>query len=179
MPKFYVGVDISKFKHTCSIIAEDGKVLNKSLDIANNMEGFKTLLHTLDKVGDRDNVFVLMEATGHYHEHLFRFLLAHHIKVQIKNPVLIARFKESLDLNRAKTDKLDAMLLARYASMHEFTPSTCSLYNIERIKRLSRAKYFLYKDRTRTINLLHRYLDESFPELIPFLKERDQGKSVI
>lgn len=75
------------------------------------MEEFNTLLKTVYEVGDRDKMFVLMEARGHYHEHPFRFLPARHIKVQIKNPVVIARLNKSLDLNMAQKDKLDACFL--------------------------------------------------------------------
>ena len=62
------------------------------------------------------------------------------------------------------------------ASKHPFSPSMLKSYNIERIRRISRAKYFLYQDKERTINHLHRYLDESFPELVPFLRKRGDIK---
>ena len=99
MPKFYVGFDVSKFNDTCSVIFEDGKVINQIFVIANNMEEFNTLLKTLYEVGDRDNMFVLMEARGHYHEHLFHFLPARHIKVQIKNPVVIGSADKKLNVS--------------------------------------------------------------------------------
>jgi len=89
---------------------------------------------------------------------------------------VIARFKQSEYLDKAKTDNLDALLIAQYASKHPFSPSMLKSYNIERIRRISRAKYFLYQDKERTINHLHRYLDESFPELIPFLRKRGDIK---
>lgn len=177
MPTYFVGIDVSKFKHTCCIISEDGEIIKKSFDFSNSKEGFDLLIEIFKSIDQSESLFqIVMEATGHYHECLFRYLVANNYLVQIKNPVVIARFKQSEYLDKAKTDNLDALLIAQYASKHPFSPSMLKSYNIERIKRISRAKYFLYQDKERTINHLHRYLDESFPELIPFLRKRGDIK---
>ena len=173
MPTYFVGIDVSKFKHTCCIISEHGEIIKKSFDFSNSKEGFDSLIETFKSIDQSESLYqIVMEATGHYHECLFRYLVANNYLVQIKNPVVIARFKQSEYLDKAKTDNLDALLIAQYASKHPFSPSMLKSYNIERIRRISRAKYFLYQDKERTINHLHRYLDESFPELIPFLGKR-------
>ena len=158
----YVGIDVSKFKHTCCIIDENGEVIRKSFDFPNSKEGFDLLIDEFKSIDEPESIQIVMEATGHYHECLFRYLVANNYQVQIKNPVVIARFKESEYLDKAKTDNLDALLIAQYASKHPFSPSMLKSYNIERIRRIARAKYFLYQDKERTINHLHRYLDESF-----------------
>lgn len=177
MLTYFVGIDVSKFKHTCCIISGDGEIVKKSFDFSNSKEGFDSLIEIFKSIDQSESLFqIVMEATGHYHECLFRYLVANNYLVQIKNPVVIARFKQSEYLDKAKTDKLDALLIAQYASKHPFSPSMLKSYNIERIRRISRAKYFLYQDKERTINHLHRYLDESFPELIPFLRKRGDIK---
>lgn len=177
MPTYFVGIDVSKFKHTCCIIDGDGEIIKKSFDFSNSKEGFDSLIETFKSIDQSESLFqIVMEATGHYHECLFRYLVANNYLVQIKNPVVIARFKQSEYLDKAKTDNLDALLIAQYASKHPFSPSMLKSYNIERIRRISRAKYFLYQDKERTINHLHRYLDESFPELVPFLRKRGDIK---
>ena len=177
MPTYFVGIDVSKFKHTCCIISGDGEIIKKSFDFSNSKEGFDSLIEIFKSIDQSESLFqIVMEATGHYHECLFRYLVANNYLAQIKNPVVIARFKQSEYLDKAKTDNLDALLIAQYASKHPFSPSMLKSYNIERIRRISRAKYFLYQDKERTINHLHRYLDESFPELIPFLRKREDIK---
>ena len=177
MPTYYVGIDVSKFKHTCCIIDGNGEIVKKSFDFSNSKEGFDSLIEIFKSIDQSESLFqIVMEATGHYHECLFRYLVANNYLVQIKNPVVIARFKQSEYLDKAKTDNLDALLIAQYASKHPFSPSMLKSYNIERIRRISRAKYFLYQDKERTINHLHRYLDESFPELVPFLRKRGDIK---
>ena len=177
MPTYFVGIDVSKFKHTCCIIDGDGEIIKKSFDFSNSKEGFDSLIEIFKSIDQSESSFqIVMEATGHYHECLFRYLVANNYLAQIKNPVVIARFKQSEYLDKAKTDNLDALLIAQYASKHPFSPSMLKSYNIERIRRISRAKYFLYQNKERTINRLHRYLDESFPELIPFLRKRGDIK---
>lgn len=177
MPTYFVGIDVSKFKHTCCIIDGNGEIVKKSFDFSNSKEGFDSLIKIFKSIDQSESLFqIVMEATGHYHECLFRYLVANNYLAQIKNPVVIARFKQSEYLDKAKTDNLDALLIAQYASKHPFSPSMLKSYNIERIRRISRAKYFLYQDKERTINHLHRYLDESFPELIPFLRKRGDIK---
>ena len=156
MPTYYVGVDVSKFKHTCCIIDEQGEVLRNSFDFSNSKEGFDSLIEIFSSISQSKSSFqIVMEATGHYHECLFRYLIANYYSVQIKNPVVIARFKQSEYLDKAKTDNLDALLIAQYASKHPFSPSMLKSYNIERIRRISRAKYFLYQDKERIVNHLH------------------------
>ena len=44
---FYVGIDVSKFKHTVAIIDQNGEVRKKSFDISNSREGFDSLLNEL------------------------------------------------------------------------------------------------------------------------------------
>jgi transposase len=177
MPTYYVGIDASKFKHTCCIIDEQGEILKNSFNFSNSKEGFDSLIEIFQSINQSKSSFqIVMEATGHYHECLFRYLVTNNYLVQIKNPVVILRFKQSEYLDKAKTDNLDALIIAQYASKHPFSPSMLKSYNIERIRRISRAKYFLFQDKERTVNHLHRYLDESFPELIPFLRKRGDIK---
>ena len=174
---YFLGIDIAKTNHVAYLINSTGDVVIRAIKFTNSNEGLHKLLTTIqDKLGDLSSIEVAMEATGHYHECLFRYLVANNYLVQIKNPVVISRFKQSEYLDKAKTDNLDALLIAQYASKHPFSPSMLKSYNIERIRRISRAKYFLYQDKERTINHLHRYLDESFPELIPFLRKRGDIK---
>lgn len=39
-PMYFIGIDISKFKHDCAIIDEAGDTVTASWSFANNCEGF-------------------------------------------------------------------------------------------------------------------------------------------
>lgn len=61
---YFVGIDISKFKHACAILDELGAVITSSGSFNNDCEGFSLFvdhLNTLD--GDKKIGF---ESAGHY-----------------------------------------------------------------------------------------------------------------
>ena len=170
----FVGIDVSKFKHDVAIINQDG-VLMGSFTIKNSREGFDSLLNELGLLGLKEQIKIGMEATGHYMMCLSRCLISNGYQVQIYNPVLISNFRNSESVNLAKNDRIDAMLIAKYVSTHPFTSSPQSSYLIDEIRKISRVKYFLIGDRTRVLNHLNRYLDEVFPEFIPFFDKKEDG----
>ncbi|MCQ3035334.1 MAG: IS110 family transposase [Bacilli bacterium] len=173
--EFYVGIDIAKYKHTVAIIDNDGVVRKENFNISNNLEGFNSLLNELGLLGQKEQIKIGMEATGHYMTCLAKFLNRNGYRVQIYNPFLIHRFKESETCNGAKTDKLDSLLIARYVSFHTFTSSPQLSYNIEQVRKIERAKYFLFADKIRAYNHLLRYLDEVFPEFCKFFEKNEDG----
>ena len=56
-----------------------------------------------------------MEATGHYWKNLFAALAAGGYSVALLNPLRTHRFAEE-DLERTKTDAIDALGIARFAA---------------------------------------------------------------
>lgn len=172
---YYVGVDVSKLKHTISIIDDKGEIIEKNFDINNTRQGFDELLNKLSVLMPKNEVFIGMEATGHYMRCLARMLITNQYHVEILNPSLIVNFRNSIQVSQAKTDKLDALLIAKYMQYNAFAPSQVLSNNIERLRKLTHAKYFFMKDRTKCFNHLHRYLDETFPEIINFMKTKEDG----
>ena len=175
---FYVGIDVSKYKHTVSIIDQEGVVRKKSFDISNSREGFDSFLNELGLLGLKEQIKIGMEATGHYMNCLVRCLVSNGYQVQIYNPSIIAKFRDSEAVDSAKTDNLDALLIAKYVSTHAFTSSPQLSYLIGEIRKISRAKYFLFGDKTCCYNHLLRYLDEIFPEFVPFYKKKEDGNKI-
>ena len=173
MEDFYVGIDVSKFKHTVAIIDQNGEIRKKSFDISNSREGFDSLLNELGLLGQKEQIKIGMEATGHYMNCLVRCLISNGYQVQIYNPSLISMFRDAESVNLAKTDNLDAMLIAKYVATHPFTSSPQISYLIGEIRKISRAKYFLFGDKTACYNHLLRYLDEVFPEFVSFFKKNE------
>ena len=48
---YYIGIDISKFKHDCAVIDDSGEIVTPSWSFTNDSEGFsqlKTLVDSLD-----------------------------------------------------------------------------------------------------------------------------------
>ena len=47
---YFVGIDISKYKHDCFIMSETGDVISNSFTITNNQDGFHMLLTILNNI---------------------------------------------------------------------------------------------------------------------------------
>ena len=54
---YYVGIDVSKYKHDCFIVTSDGEVIRESFSFGNDHDGFQTLLSALDPLGDHRHLF--------------------------------------------------------------------------------------------------------------------------
>lgn len=103
----YVGIDISKLTFDVAISSSEDKY--KHFKFTNNYEGFMMFLEHL-KVSES---ICVMEASGPYYLKLATFLSEQAIDVCVINPLVIRRFSQ-MRMNRAKTDKKDAMLIAEY-----------------------------------------------------------------
>lgn len=111
----YVGIDVGKFELEvyCN---------NESFQAANNQSGIKKLLSFLKKLTDKNSKtpLVVCEATGGYERLLVKQMRANHYAVHVAHPNKIRAFAKSKGL-LAKTDKIDASLIADYAKMMQVT----------------------------------------------------------
>jgi len=109
MPETTIGVDIAKQKFDVARLC-DNKYRHKKFD--NNDQGFAAFLVWMASFGDAQT-WICMEATGAYSIPLAEFLVEQGYRVSVVNPAKIHAFAKS-ELSRAKTDKADAKLIARY-----------------------------------------------------------------
>ena len=108
---YFVGIDISKFKHDCAIVDELGDVITPSWSFQNNCEGFSLLRELLDALDGEKKIG--FEATGHYGQNLKLFLESNGFSFMEINPLLISRFVRSKSLRNTKHRLLiDSKLLA-------------------------------------------------------------------
>lgn len=78
-----------------------------------------------------------MEATGAYSQPLADFLVAKGYSVSVVNPAKIKTYAKS-ELSRAKTDKADAKLIARYARSMQpglWTPPPSAIRRLHALTR--------------------------------------------
>ena len=109
---YFIGIDISKYKHDCFIMNENNQVIRDSFSFDNSQEGFKTFLDVLKSLDCSQEIKIGLEATGHYGNNLKLFLIDNGYSFMEFNPLLIKRFASSHSLRRTKTDKYDASLIA-------------------------------------------------------------------
>ena len=103
-----VGIDVSKDWLDVAVQAEGKRV--EAAQFANTAEGWRKLHHYLQKrVGK--GAPVCLEATGSYGEGVAAYLYEAGYAVSVVNPARIKAYAAS-QLQRNKTDKLDAILIA-------------------------------------------------------------------
>ena len=102
----YVGIDVSK-AHLDVSVSSEARVWRT----ANNPEGIASLLESLGRVAPR---LVVMESSGGYEYQAAVELTVAGYAVAVVNPRQVRDFGRSIGRN-AKTDELDAAVLARFA----------------------------------------------------------------
>lgn len=168
---YFVGIDISKYKHDCFIITESSDVCN-SFTIKNNIDGFEELLSVLNSLDNQEQIKIGFESTGHYALNLKLFLEKAHYSFMEFNPVLLAKFNKSQSLRRTKTDAIDCASIARWLMTVEYKPHPIGFYHTYSLKSLTRLRDSLVKQRSFYIVKITNVLDHIFPEFKPFFDNR-------
>lgn len=126
---YHLGADISKATIDCHLLPADtasGRAKNAtgtSFRVANTPAGYADLDARLrSKIDTGARVLVTAEATGGYERGLHHALTGAGIPVAIVNPKRIRDFGKALG-QLAKTDRLDARLIARYGQTFKPRPT--------------------------------------------------------
>ena len=163
----YVGIDVSKDKHDCTIVSSDGKVLADVFTVQNNLDGFKLLFQKIKSVApDLTKVKVGLEATGHYSYNILGFLLDKGLSTFVINPLHTNLFRKSTSLRRTKTDRVDARTIAAMMMSGVVLSSyTAISYHNEELKSLSRYRFDKVRKRANLKQSVSRLVNILFPEL--------------
>ena len=161
---YYIGIDISKYKHDFCIISNTGEVIVENSSFENNKKGFQYFLDQL-KPYNKSSIQIAFEATGHYSLNLELLLIDQDYSFMKMNPLVIHQFLKARSLRRTKTDKADSLTVANYLMSVPYKPNSHLLYNIYTLKSLCRSREQLIKERSKFQVLLTNELDKSFPEL--------------
>ena len=163
---YFVGIDISKFKHDCAVIDDFGEIVTPSWSFTNDSEGFMQLKILLDSLDAETRIG--LESTGHYGHNLKLFLESNNFSFMEFNPLLIARFVRGKSLRKTKSDTLDAQSIAQYLMTVEYKPYPPSFYHMDQLKSLTRFRDSLVRQHSRQLVELTNILDKVFPEFKPF-----------
>jgi transposase len=114
----FAGIDIARRTHLVAVVDESLSVLVKPTPITEDAAGYEKLVALL---GSPMGLLVVMEATGHYWRNLFAWLCARGFACAVVNPLRIRHFAK-VDLRRAKTDRTDALTIARFGAQKRPEP---------------------------------------------------------
>ena len=157
-----VGIDVSKGKSTVAALRPMGEVALPPQEFLHTESGLEQIADAIIALGK--NTRVIMEATGRYHEPVAAALHEHGIYVCVLNPLLIKQSGGG-SIRKVKTDKADAMKIAKYgldnwADLREYTP----VDTVRQQLKLCSRQYNLYMKTVVSLqNNLISLTDKTFP----------------
>jgi len=113
----YLGVDVAKAKLDCCLLLDDASGKRKTKVVNNTKSGVVDLLDWITKQNiSTEELHVVMDATGVYHEQAALALADAGVIVSIVNPAQVKDFGRGMAV-RTKTDSVDSFVLARYGAL--------------------------------------------------------------
>ena len=113
-----VGIDVSKDKSTVCMLRPYGEVVEAPYNIDHTEQALNTLIERIESFDE--DVKVVLEATGGYHQVVVAKLLTSNIFTAVVNPYIMKKYCAAT-LRKAKTDKIDSIRIANYGIDHWFS----------------------------------------------------------
>src|SRR5260370_10425624 len=162
--KYVCGIDIGSQSCAGCVCRPDKSLEVKPIAFANTKEGWKVLL---GKLGHLDalpsEVLIGMEATARYNENLYHALEQRGYRLCLLHPGQTHQFHERQGL-RAKTDRLDAVTIARVLLSGEARAGYIPNELIATYRELVRLHCQLSEQAARYQNQIHALVVVLFPE---------------
>jgi transposase len=152
-------------------VDESQAVVIQASPIAEDVMGYSKLRELL---GKPDATLISMEATGHYWQNLFAFLVSEGFSIALLNPLRTRRFAEE-DLVRAKTHAIDALAIARFAAQKRPPATSLSEETTRELRELVRLRDRWVQELGDHVRQLHRLVDLGFPEFTRHVKTLDSA----
>ena len=163
-----VGIDISKSKSVAAILNQDGSMHTSPFEFHHTQPELDAFIKYI--LNSNQSATILMENTGHYHYPVLKAFQEAGLPVCMVNAYQIKKFGD-MDLRKAKTDKRDAVRIARYAleKSYSLVPYTSMEQKYEDLRFLARQ----YNQRMLTLKtnkvFLLNLLDETMPGITNIL----------
>jgi len=152
--KAQIGIDVSKLTLDVCYL-KDIVTLNFERQVFDNtLKGHKQLLRWLKRVTKQsfNNIQITLEATGVYHLSIAKFLRHKQLMVCVVNPLQAHHYAIGLGM-RAKTDRLDSIMLSRYGWERkpvEWQPASPALIELKALNlRLDAVEKDLRREQNR------------------------------
>ena len=169
-----VGIDISKGKSTIAILRPFGEIVSSPFNLFHSSSAITDFIGYIQSLpGDSK---IVMEHTGHYYEPLAIKLSNAGFFVSTVNPKLIKDLSIN-SLRKVKTDKADALKIARYTLDNWSHLKQYSLMDDVRnqLKTLNRQFDFYSKHKTAFKNNLIALVDQTFPGANTFFDSKTRA----
>ena len=165
----FAGIDIASETHFVAVVDEGSGTVVRPTSFTEDAKGYEKLFGLL---GEPSEFLVAMEATGHYWQNLFAALAGAGYSVALLNPLRTRRFAGE-DLERTKTDAIDALGIARFAAQKRPVVTRLPDSATQELRELVRFRDRLMQDFGDRVRQLHRLVDLGFPEFTRYVRSLD------
>lgn len=178
-----VGIDIAKEKQWARFVDCRGVECGKAMFFSNDRNGFDTILAKIRQIS-KENYFVDtivgMEPTGHYWKALANYLMKQEdIQVVLVNPYHTKKAKELDDNSQTKSDKKDALTIARLVKDGRYSEAYLPHDVYADLRVLSTARNSVNRQKNALENTILAVMDEYFPEFTKVFKCPFKGKAAM
>lgn len=164
-PVIYAGVDIAKADHVIAAVDETGAEVARPMAFKNSEAGFERCVAWLESVAQtEDDVFVGMEATGHYWMACFAYLTAAGYRACVVNPMQVSAMRRLKGLSGVKNDRIDSLLVAETLRQGDYDQTRLATDEVQALKQLTRYHQGLKRELATVKTQAICVLDAYFPE---------------
>jgi transposase len=171
-----VGIDVSKGKSMVAILRPYGEIVSAPFEIKHTSGNIQSLIEQIKSIEGESRI--VMDHTGRYYEPLARELSLADLFVTAVNPKLIKDFEDN-SLRKVKSDKADAIKIARYTldSWTELKQYSLMDEIRNQLKTMNRQFGFYIKHKTAMKNNLIGILDQTYSGVNTYFDSpaRDDG----
>ena len=168
-----IGIDVSKLKSTFCILNEYGEVLQTAREISHTETDLNELIRQVKSFGGKDDVRVIMEATGAYSKPVLYSLIEEGIFVAEINPLAMKKYRSNINFRGVKNDPIDALAIASYGidKWHRLKEYQKADKEYAAMKALSRQYLSYMKPHVS----LTQNLDHLIDQVMPGIKDEFDG----
>jgi len=179
-----VGVDVAKWDQWGRFVDYRGLEIGKAMSFKNDRQGFESIVAKIREISNSkilrypiEKVIIGMEPTGHYWKALANYLMNAGYKVVGVNPYHTKKSKELDDNSPTKSDKKDALTIARLVKDGRYFEPYLPKEEYGELRGLSNARVSVVKRNNAVKNMITAILDEYFPEIWTVFKNPLKGKA--
>ena len=179
-----VGVDVAKSKQWARFVDYRGVEVGKAIYFSNDRNGFEFIVAKINELCNSKiyrnsfaKVIIGMEPTGHYWKPLANYLIKQGLKVVGVNPYHTKKAKELDDNSQTKSDKKDAITIARLVKDGRYFDPYMPQDIYAELRVLTNTRISIKKRSGAVKNTITAVLDEYFPEIVKVFKNPLKGKA--
>lgn len=176
-----VGIDIAKRCQWARFVDFRGIEHSHAIKFHNDKDGFEMIVARIHEICKQENfshAVIGMEPTGHYWKPLANFLMKYaDLTVVLVNPYATKKAKELDDNSPTKSDRKDALTIARLVKDGRFFESYLPHDVYGELRVLSTERNRLNRQKNALKNTMIAVMDEYFPEFVEVFRHPFNGKA--